>query len=257
MATVSGKSSNWIDSQINEIKSRLNAVEREVPVKYEVRSDGKLWIETKGQSYGKSIGYVVGPGIYVAGTKSSTNYLPKPQDAVIGEAWVVGSQGNLYINNGSQWVNAGALQGPKGDQGPPGPKGDRGPEGNQGPVGPTGPAGPRGATGQKGPAGPVGPTGLRGEQGLNGLLYTDLTGGDNLNDIKEAGVYVQNKSVDATTEKNYPGYYAGYLEVINNKEGVNSHSFILQRYTTYLAADIYVRVYYQGKWRDWRRYSPS
>ena len=63
-----------------------------------------------------------------------------------GDAYtVVDNSYNLYIYDGSNWDNAGPIQGP---MGPTGPVGD------QGITGPTGSAGPTGATGADGPPGP-------------------------------------------------------------------------------------------------------
>ena len=80
----------------------------------------------------------------------------------------------------SDWVSAGALQGPQGPQGiqgiqgPKGDTGEQGPQGIQGQVGPqgptgeTGPQGPKGDTGATGPEGPQGIQGPQGEQGIQG-----------------------------------------------------------------------------------------
>lgn len=80
----------------------------------------------------------------------------------------------------SDWVSAGALQGPqgpqgiqgiqgpKGDTGEQGPQGIQGPAGPQGPTGETGPQGPKGDTGATGPEGPQGIQGPQGEQGIQG-----------------------------------------------------------------------------------------
>lgn len=116
-----------------------------------------------------------GTSIAIRGTLTSSAELPAlPQNAQ--DAYII--QGNLWVWDGSQWVNVGAFRGPQGEQGPVGPigpKGDtgiQGPQGIQGNVGPTGPQGPIGLTGADstvaGPEGPAGPAGPQGLQGLKG-----------------------------------------------------------------------------------------
>ena len=98
-----------------------------------------------------------------------------PEDGV---AYGVGTAApyDIYVWDavGKQWVNNGAIQGPKGDQGetgPQGPKGDPGETGPQGPKGDpgdTGPQGPKGDPGETGPQGPKGDPGDTGPQGPKG-----------------------------------------------------------------------------------------
>lgn len=81
----------------------------------------------------------------------------------VGEAYSVGTPENntIYLWNvdTEEWVDIGALKGPKGDAGPQGPEGPPGPQGEPGPEGPQGPEGP------EGPAGPAGPPGESGAGG--------------------------------------------------------------------------------------------
>lgn len=56
-------------------------------------------------------------------------------DAKNGDAYVCREDGDIYVHNGSEFINCGKIQGPKGDIGPQGPQGPRGPEG---PIGPRG-----------------------------------------------------------------------------------------------------------------------
>ena len=95
-----------------------------------------------------------------------------PEDGV---AYGVGTAApyDIYVWDavGKQWVNNGAIQGPKGDQGetgPQGPKGDPGDTGPQGPKGDPGETGPQGPKGDQGKAGPQGPKGDQGEAGPQG-----------------------------------------------------------------------------------------
>lgn len=124
-----------------------------------------------------------GPGFTFLGQVPIVGDLPPGADT--GDAYTVASDNNLYVFDGSQWNNAGQVQGPQGvvgpagpqgpagATGPAGPQGPQGPAGGTGPQGPQGPAGPTGAPGAKGgtgPAGPVGPQGPQGEQGPAGPM---------------------------------------------------------------------------------------
>ena len=93
------------------------------------------------------------------------------------------NQGNHYglgygfISDGTtgptQWSNAGAIRGPKGDIGPEGPQGPNGGIGNTGGQGIQGPVGPIGNTGIQGVQGPTGPTGNKGDTGPKGVDAPD------------------------------------------------------------------------------------
>jgi hypothetical protein len=119
-----------------------------------------------------------GTGMNIKGTVPSAGDLP-PTGNAPGDAWVVEDTGDVWVWDGTQWNNAGAIQGPQGPQGPqgiPGPVGPQGPQGNTGPVGPAstvpGPTGPQGPIGNTGPTGPTGPAstvpGPQGPQGPQG-----------------------------------------------------------------------------------------
>ena len=110
-----------------------------------------------------------------------------------GDAWFVGtSDSNVVYQwdvDQAEWVNVGALKGPKGDKGDTGatgPQGDQGPKGDKGDTGPQGPQGEKGdkgdaftyadftaeqlaaLKGKKGDTGATGPQGPQGEQGPKG-----------------------------------------------------------------------------------------
>jgi hypothetical protein len=74
----------------------------------------------------------------------------------VNDAFIVDSNGDLYVWNGSIWSSVGQIVGPTGPTGPgvTGPAGPTGPQSTV--VGPTGPAGPTGPS-VTGPAGPTGP----------------------------------------------------------------------------------------------------
>ena len=121
-------------------------------------------------------------------------------DAAIADAYIVTntSPSHMWVYDGTEWKDAGPIQGPKGDQGfsITGPKGDSiiGPTGVTGPIGPqgnsitgpqglpgtavargdTGPTGPYG--GPPGPSGPTGPNGNLGPTGPQGFSITGPTG---------------------------------------------------------------------------------
>ena len=117
-----------------------------------------------------------GTGITIKGKYDSLSALqaahPKADE---GDAYMAGT--NLYVWNGSAWIDCGNVQGPKGDKGDTGSKGDaftyadftqeqlaslKGPKGDKGD---TGAKGSTGATGAQGPQGPQGVQGLQGPAG--------------------------------------------------------------------------------------------
>ena len=127
-----------------------------------------------------------GPGFLFLGDVATVAALP-PTGNTEGDSYLVQADSNLYIWNGTAWVDAGDIQGPQGVagiQGPAGPTGAQGPAGPTGatgatgPAGPQGPVGPAGPTGSTGAAGAPGPTGATGAQGPVGPAGpTGLTGG--------------------------------------------------------------------------------
>ena len=87
-----------------------------------------------------------GTSINIIGTLVSSADLPASGEK--GDAYSI--TGNLWVWAGTEWVDVGPIQGPKGDTGATGPKGDTGPQGS---AGTTGAAGPQGPQGPQGPAG--------------------------------------------------------------------------------------------------------
>jgi hypothetical protein len=96
-----------------------------------------------------------GTAIRLIGSVVNFADLPATEN-VENDAYIVQSEGDLYIWSGTTWNNAGQIVGPTGPTGP----GVTGPTGSTGPgstvEGPTGPTGP-GVTGPEGPIGPTGP----------------------------------------------------------------------------------------------------
>jgi hypothetical protein len=137
-----------------------------------------------------------GAGITPKGTVATVGDLPSSGNTP-GDAYIVLSDGDLYVWSGSVWNNVGPIVGPTGPTGAtgpsvtgptgptgaasivPGPTGSVGPTGAQGdpstvpgPTGPTGNQGVAGPTGSTGPTGDAstapGPTGPTGAQGVVG-----------------------------------------------------------------------------------------
>ena len=134
-----------------------------------------------------------GSSVHILGTLESEGELPD-HDNTLGDGYLI--DGDLWAWTGTEWTNAGPIQGPAGSQGPPGPAGATGAQGvpgaagtqglqgvpgDQGVPGPpglpgipgdtgaTGATGSTGATGPTGPDGPQGPTGADGIQGPPGV----------------------------------------------------------------------------------------
>ncbi|MGH1435256.1 MAG: tail fiber domain-containing protein [Lewinella sp.] len=110
-----------------------------------------------------------GTGVQIIGTVATVADLPAT--SMQGDLYIVQTNGDGYVWDGSMWVNVGQIQGPQGPQGAMGATGPQGIQGNQGLQGEPGPAGPTGAMGPAGSigaTGPVGPAGVQGPQGEPG-----------------------------------------------------------------------------------------
>jgi len=135
-----------------------------------------------------------GTSIAIQGSVATTGNLPSSGNTA-GDAYIVTANGNLYVWDGSAWIDAGQFAGytgsqgvrgytgSKGDTGAGGPGGAQGPrgytgsQGIQGPGGPGGPQGPRGYTGSRGATGPGGGTGPQGPRGYTGSKGNTGPGG--------------------------------------------------------------------------------
>lgn len=108
-----------------------------------------------------------GTGIKIKGKYDSLSALqaahPKADE---GDAYMAGT--NLYVWNGSTWLDCGNIKGDKGEKGDTGLQGVQGEKGERGPQGATGPQGAKGDKGDKGDTGPQGPQGVKGDRGLQG-----------------------------------------------------------------------------------------
>jgi len=149
-----------------------------------------------------------GQGVAIKGSVATVADLPSTGN-VVGDSYIVQSDGDLYVWSGSVWNNAGPIVGPTGatgasvtgptgptgapstevgPTGATGPTGAQGASGNIGPTGPTGatgeastvtgPTGPAGSTGDAGPAGPTGPTGSVGRFTTSETAPTSPVSGD-------------------------------------------------------------------------------
>lgn len=108
-----------------------------------------------------------GTSLNILGTKESEADLPLSAEK--NDAYLI--NGEMWVFNGTNWNNAGRIQGPQGPQGPvgpQGPKGDPGPQGIKGDPGEKGEQGIQGLKGDTGLQGPQGPVGPKGEQGDTG-----------------------------------------------------------------------------------------
>lgn len=86
-----------------------------------------------------------GTSLNILGTKESEADLPLSAEK--NDAYLI--NGEMWVFDGTNWNNAGKIQGPQGPQGPigpQGPKGDPGPQGEKGEVGDAGPKGDKGTT---------------------------------------------------------------------------------------------------------------
>jgi hypothetical protein len=103
-----------------------------------------------------------GTAVNITGSLSNPAQLPASGNS--GDSYLINEE--LYVWDGTQWVNVGNIQGPQGIAGATGPQGPTGAAGAQGIQGLTGPTGPTGATG---------PAGEGGELGSYGTFYSTAT----------------------------------------------------------------------------------
>lgn len=117
-----------------------------------------------------------GTSLNILGTKESEADLPLSAEK--NDAYLI--NGEMWVFDGTNWNNAGKIQGPQGPQGPVGPQGPRGDPGPQGIKGDPGEKGEQGAqglkgdTGPQGEQGPVGPKGEQGDTGARGITFTPV-----------------------------------------------------------------------------------
>ena len=112
-----------------------------------------------------------GTSLNVLGTKESETDLPLSAEK--NDAYLI--DGEMWVFDGTNWNNAGKVQGPQGPVGPQGPKGDPGSQGVKGDPGEKGEQGIQGLKGDTGPQGEQGPVGPKGEQGDTGARGTTFT----------------------------------------------------------------------------------
>ena len=121
-----------------------------------------------------------GTSLNILGTKESEADLPLSAEK--NDAYLI--NGEMWVFDGTNWNNAGKIQGPQGPQGPvgpQGPKGDPGPQGIKGDPGEKGEQGAQGLKGDTGPQGeqgPVGPKGEQGDTGARGITFTPVVDTD-------------------------------------------------------------------------------
>lgn len=102
-----------------------------------------------------------GIGIVMKGSVATTANLPTV-DNVVGDAYIVDSDGNLWVWNGTTFTDAGQIVGPEGPQGSQGIQGEPGPQGL---------IGPQGVQGIQGVVGPQGVQGIQGQRGFDSITH--------------------------------------------------------------------------------------
>lgn len=127
-----------------------------------------------------------GTSISFKGSVANPGLLSSSNNA-FNDAYVVDSDGDLYVWNGSAWFDVGQIVGP---QGPQGIQGIQGPEG---PQGPQGIQGIQGIQGETGPAGTTDYNNLLNKPTLATVatsgLYSDLSGRPTLSAVATSGSY--------------------------------------------------------------------
>lgn len=100
-----------------------------------------------------------GTSVNIKGEVATVGALPSSGN-VIGDAYIVTADGNLYTWTGSAWLDVGQIVGPQGATGPQGPQGIQGVKGDTGDTGPQGIQGIQGVKGDTGDTGPAGAAGV-------------------------------------------------------------------------------------------------
>ena len=103
-----------------------------------------------------------GTSVNIEGSVADVDALATLENVKKGDGYIVETNGHLHVYNGTAFVDAGSIKGPKGD------KGEQGEAGPKGDPGEAGPQGPQGIQGEKGLQGEAGPKGDAGEKGADG-----------------------------------------------------------------------------------------
>lgn len=83
-----------------------------------------------------------------------------------------------------------------------------------------------------------------------------LTANDNLNDLRDIGIYQTSATASATPANNYPVQAAGILRVYSSGTMTTTH--IIQEYTRYNGnRTVFKRYYYNGTWSSWSEFWDS
>ena len=130
-----------------------------------------------------------GASITIIGSVVDPSYLDPSYSGSIGDGFITEDSGHLWVWNGTDWTDVGAITGPTGATGKAGATGFRGASGATGTqgasgisgasgyVGSDGATGVQGVDGSTGPQGPTGATGVHGASGITGASgSTGLTG---------------------------------------------------------------------------------
>jgi len=116
-----------------------------------------------------------GTSVTIKGSVATSSALP-PTGNAEGDGYISTDTGNLWVWDGSQWIDVGKIVGPTGPTGPAGLTGATGPTGATGATGASGPTGPQGNTGSMGATGPTGATGAAGIRGNGWYSGTGVPG---------------------------------------------------------------------------------
>jgi hypothetical protein len=120
---------------------------------------------------------VDGTSFTIVGTVATSSSLPIPYTGSVGDGYITEDLGDLWVWDGSAWLDAGPIVGPAGATGTAGATGVRGAtgirgasgvDGASGYVGLDGATGIRGASGIQGASGASGTNGATGSAGING-----------------------------------------------------------------------------------------
>ena len=156
---------------------------------------------------------VDGTSFTIVGTVADSSLLPNPYSGGVGDGYITEDLGDLWVWDGSTWLDAGPIVGPAGATGISGATGVRGATGIRGASGVDGATGPQGiqgasgtqgidgASGYVGSDGATGPQGIQGASGISGASgYIGLDGATGLTGATGAGLVTTTFTTSSTDQ---------------------------------------------------------
>jgi hypothetical protein len=144
---------------------------------------------------------VDGTSFTIVGTVADSSLLPNPYSGGVGDGYITENLGDLWVWDGSAWLDAGPIVGPAGATGISGATGVRGATGIIGASGISGASGYIGLDGATGISGASGIQGASGASGISGASgYIGLDGATGIAGATGAGLTTTTFTTSSTNE---------------------------------------------------------